>query len=192
MNQTLIALKKVFIIVLLLFNINCIGVVQGDYTDSNLSSDYPEIQFTHINVTHKKPSISDFTNIPPGLKIDPKNSEKYTLEIQYSIQDEYTNDTATLLTLATLGVLPFFHSLSAEVEYIIKKDNNLILTEKETINARIYYGWIFILFFDKFPSPDQFSINEGTGLRGGIESAIHDRIARRIAKKLKEIRDQNP
>ena len=106
--------------------------------------------------------------IPIGFKYDPKNPDKYSLEIHHNIHADYTNDIAVLLTLGTFGLLPFFHSIEADIEYVIKKNNTIILDEKDSITARVYYGWFFILIFDLV-----YTLKTGDRKRGQKETDVY-------------------
>jgi hypothetical protein len=88
-----------------------------------------------------------------------------------------------LITIGTLGIFPYFHTIESDVEYRIYRDTTVILNEKETLNGIIFYGWISSFSFNYFNSPNLFFINEGTGLEGAMLNVLAQRLPRRIKKK---------
>ena len=165
---------------------NCIGIVHGDFSMDQISKTGKNIEFSSLEYVNCEP-LGFGSEIPfDGIKINPKNQKLYMLQIHHTIPKDYTNDMAVLITIMSLGILPFFHTMDAMVEYTILANNQPVLQEKDILKVTFFYGWILTFSMDYFKSPNLISVNEGTGLRGALESALYNRLGYRVQKKMSE------
>jgi hypothetical protein len=175
------------ILIPLLFLFNCLGYVSGDLNSSHVSGTDESLKSVYLNIDQggrfDYQYIGYFENIDP---IENPAEATYHLNVKLGIPDEYEGGLCTIITIFSLGILPCYQSFPGTVGLVLKKQNQVVLENEVLFRFHVFYGWIFMGLFSFLPEDNQFGINEGTGISGGMHQVVKFRLGKRLIYLLNE------
>jgi len=118
-----------------------------------------------------------------GVSIDP--SAEVELAVTYHpVPEDWWGEVCVWEQIFTLGLVPTYSQRPADVDVEVSRGGSVVWQKTYHSRIDVWYGWLPLLVADRFPGPDQVSVDEGSGLEGARVRAVSDRLGWRLQADL--------
>ncbi len=176
---------RLFLPILLISFASCNGYVSGDLHSSNISA--KEFPLTNVEIIEENnPSQYEAMIYVEEAHGQTKNTKTEKLKLRYDLPDEYDGGICSIITLVTFGISPCYTNFKGTVNVQFSKENIEVLNTQVVFRYHVFYGWLPIIIMSYLSADNQYSINEGSGISGAMNSIVRTRLLFRIQKLMDE------
>jgi len=95
------------------------------------------------------------------------------------------NAAAPYLTMFTLGLIPLYSTNNGDIDVIVRKNGETVLSERLDSRFHTTYGWLAIARAEDSNSSDLMNWNEPSSTGSHVEKTLDERLKRYLKTKLK-------
>lgn len=165
------SMNKLLTLLLALSCVSCATYLRGDLESNKIAQKGIAINFSETQ-GGKKTGVAYVGN------------SRYDIDATYRTGG-IGDGAAPYLTIFTLGLLPIYSTNNGDIDYVIRKNGQLIHSGRLDSRFHTTYGWIAISSAESNPSEDLMNWHEGASMSEQIDDTLNERFSRYLANKLK-------